>query len=83
MVDEYSRECLAIVPGRRLHSEDVIEALADLFVERGAPAHIRSDNVLTSESSLPRRETLPWGRPLTGSFWISGQLWPCGLPLAM
>jgi hypothetical protein len=44
---------------------------------------IDSDNVLTSESSLPRRETLPLGRPLMGSFWISGQLWPCGLPLAM
>jgi transposase InsO family protein len=44
VVDEYSRECLAIVPGRMLKSEDVIEALADLFVERGAPEHIRSDN---------------------------------------
>jgi len=56
------------------------EALARFpFEIRG----IDSDNVLTSESSLPRRETLPWGRPLTGSFWISGRLWPCGLPLAM
>jgi putative transposase len=44
VVDEYSRECLAIVPGRALRSEDVIEALADLFIERGAPEHIRSDN---------------------------------------
>jgi putative transposase len=44
VVDEYSRECLAIVPGRTLKSEDVIETLADLFVERGAPEHIRSDN---------------------------------------
>jgi len=44
VVNEYSRECLAIVPGRALKSEDVIETLADLFVERGAPEHIRSDN---------------------------------------
>jgi len=44
VVDEYSRECLAIVPGRTLRSDDVIETLADLFVERGAPDHIRSDN---------------------------------------
>jgi putative transposase len=44
VVDEYRRECLAIVPGRTLKSEDVIETLADLFVERGAPEHIRSDN---------------------------------------
>jgi len=44
VVDEYSRECLAIVPGRMLRSDDVIETLADLFVERGVPDHIRSDN---------------------------------------
>lgn len=44
VVDEYSRACLAIVPGRALKSEDVIETLASLFVERGAPEHIRSDN---------------------------------------
>lgn len=44
VVAEYSRDCLAIVPGRGLRSEDVIETLADLFVERGAPEHIRSDN---------------------------------------
>ena len=44
VVDEHSRECLAIVPGRTPRSDDVIETLADLFVERGTPAHIRSDN---------------------------------------
>jgi putative transposase len=44
VVDEYSRECLAIVSGRNLCSDDVIETLADLFVERGAPEYIRSDN---------------------------------------
>jgi transposase InsO family protein len=44
VVDEYSRECLAMVTGRRLSSDDVIETLADLFVERGAPEYLRSDN---------------------------------------
>jgi len=83
VIDEYTRECLAIVVDRKLQSPDVIETLAELFVRKATPEHIRSDNVLTSESSLPRREALPWGRPLTGSFWISGRLWPCGLPLAM
>ena len=44
IIDEYTRECLAIEVGRRLNSESVLEALGRLFVERGAPAHIRSDN---------------------------------------
>jgi len=44
LIDEYSRECLAIDVARRLTSEDVLERLSDLFVRRGVPAHIRSDN---------------------------------------
>jgi transposase InsO family protein len=44
VVDEFSRECLAIRVGRRLGSEEVLEVLAELFVARGAPEHIRSDN---------------------------------------
>ncbi len=44
VVDEYSRECLAIVVARRLRSIDVLETLAELFVPHGLPAHIRSDN---------------------------------------
>ena len=44
IIDEYTRECLAIVVARKLSSNDVLEALADLFVKRGPPEHIRSDN---------------------------------------
>ena len=44
IVDEYTRECLAIDVARRLNSENVLERLADLFVNRGVPDHIRSDN---------------------------------------
>ncbi len=44
IVDEYTRECLAIDVERRLGSEDVLERLSELFLERGAPAYIRSDN---------------------------------------
>jgi putative transposase len=44
VIDEYTRECLAIVVARRLSSDDVLRALTDLFVERGPPGHIRSDN---------------------------------------
>jgi putative transposase len=44
IVDEYSRECLAIDAARRLGSEEVLERLSDLFVQRGTPEFIRSDN---------------------------------------
>jgi putative transposase len=44
IIDEYTRECLAILVGRRLTSEDVIDQLFNLFVLRGVPEHIRSDN---------------------------------------
>src|SRR4029453_16281898 len=38
------RECLAIGVARRLTSEDVLERLTDLFIRRGVPDYIRSDN---------------------------------------
>ena len=44
VIDEYSRECLAIVTKRKLKSGDVLEALEDLFITHGMPDHIRSDN---------------------------------------
>ena len=44
IVDEFTRECLAIDVARRLNSQDVLARLADLCVERAVPEHIRSDN---------------------------------------
>jgi transposase InsO family protein len=44
ILDEYTRECLAIKVGRRLSSQEVLSCLADLFVRRGTPEYIRSDN---------------------------------------
>lgn len=44
IIDKFSRECLAMVPLRRFRSNDVIDVLADLFIEHGPPEHIRSDN---------------------------------------
>jgi transposase InsO family protein len=44
LVDEFTRECLAIDVARRLRSDDVLERLAWLFATRGVPDHIRSDN---------------------------------------
>ena len=44
ILDEFSRECLAIRVNRKLNSTDVIDVLTDLFILRGVPAFIRSDN---------------------------------------
>ena len=44
IVDEYTRECLSLDGARRLRSDDVLARLAQLFVERGPPASLRSDN---------------------------------------
>jgi len=44
MIDEYSRECLAMLVNRSITSQDVIDQLFNLFVLRGIPEHIRSDN---------------------------------------
>ena len=44
IVDEFTRECLAIEVARRLRADDVLFCLAELCVHRGVPAHLRSDN---------------------------------------
>ena len=44
VIDEYTRECLAIRVERNLDHEDVQECLAELFCTRGVPTHLRSDN---------------------------------------
>jgi len=44
IIDEFTRECLAIEVGRKLNSANVIEVLSRLFVERGTPQYLRSDN---------------------------------------
>ena len=44
VIDEYTRECLVAKAARRLTHKDVLEVLTDLFLERGVPVHIRSDN---------------------------------------
>ena len=44
LIDEYTRQCLAIEVSRQISAVDVIEQLADLFILRGIPEYIRSDN---------------------------------------
>ncbi len=78
VVDEYTRECLAIDVARRLTSEDVLERLAWLFVTRGVPEHIRSDNA----SEFTARAVRTWLRKVgvqtlyiePGSPWENGYI---------
>ena len=50
LIDEFTKESLAIYPARRIRAHDVIDIFADVMIERGVPEFIRSDNVLSSES---------------------------------
>jgi len=44
LIDEFTRECLALLVSRHITCQDVIDQLFNLFVLRGTPEHIRSDN---------------------------------------
>jgi putative transposase len=44
VIDEFTHECLAIRVARKLKAVDVVDVLSDLFLLRGVPGHIRSDN---------------------------------------
>ncbi len=44
IIDEYTRECLAILVSRKIRNQDVIDLLFQLFILRGIPEHMRSDN---------------------------------------
>ena len=68
LIDEYTRECLAIRVARRINSFGVIETFADAMLKRGIPAHIRSDNVLTWQSMGKTRQQISLRRcvPVAG-----------------
>ncbi len=44
IIDEHTRECLAILVKRKITSQDVIDRLFEMFIMKGIPEHIRSDN---------------------------------------
>jgi transposase InsO family protein len=44
IIDEFTRECLRIKVNRKIGSQDVIDELFNLFIFRGIPEHVRSDN---------------------------------------
>jgi transposase InsO family protein len=54
VLDEFSRECLSVRVKRKLNSTDVVDALTDLFIVRGVPSFIRSDNGLEFIAEIVR-----------------------------
>ena len=76
LIDEYTRECLAIRVARRLGSQEVIETLADLMLVRGIPEYLRSDN----GPEFVARELRKWLASLgTGTLYIEpGSPWENG-----
>jgi transposase InsO family protein len=54
IIDEYTRECLAIRIGRQIKASDVLYHLSELFVLRGAPDYLRSDNGSEFTSQMVR-----------------------------
>jgi transposase InsO family protein len=76
LIDEYTRECLAIRVARRLASLEVIETLADVMLLRGVPEYIRSDN----GPEFLAQELRQWlGKLRTGTLYIErGSPWENG-----
>jgi putative transposase len=76
LIDEYTRECLAIRVARRLGSQEVIETLADVMLARGIPEYLRSDN----GPEFVARELRKWLASLgTGTLYIEpGSPWENG-----
>jgi len=76
LIDEYTRECLAIRVARRLGSYEVIETLADVMLWRGIPEYIRSDN----GPEFVAKELRKWlGNLGTGTLYIEpGSPWENG-----
>lgn len=76
IVDEFTRECLALEVARSITAEDAIEVLRELFLIRGTPAHMRCDNgpefiARSMQAYLTRAEASI--RPIApGSPWENG-----------
>lgn len=76
LIDEYTRECLAITVARKITASDVIDTLADVFLQRGIPGYIRSDNGPEFVAELIREWLKDLG--VTTSFIEPGSPWENG-----
>jgi len=55
LIDEFTRECLAIRVARRINSLGVLETMAEVMLRRGVPEHIRSDNGAEMTAKIVRQ----------------------------
>ena len=69
ITDEHTRECLALQVDRSLTADRVLDVLTNLFLTRGVPRHIRSDNG-------PRRLQLEFQGPVSGTAQVTLELAP-------
>ena len=77
VLDEHTRECLALDVGRRCRGQDIVMVLDELTAIRGAPAHIRSDNGPEFISKAVKRWCKEAG---TGTLYIDpGSPWQNGI----
>jgi putative transposase len=67
IIDEYSRECLALYVARHIKALDVIDVLSELMLERGVPEFIRSDNEPEFVASVLRNWLKSLGTQRSGS----------------
>ena len=67
VIDEFSRQCLAIPGWPRLNADDVLATLTELFVEHGPPAFIRSDNGLSKKARAASEHTSAVARRASNS----------------
>lgn len=76
IIDEYTRECLASLPRRYWKHTDVMSVLSDLFIMKGTPGYIRSDN----GSEFTATKLLEWLKELgVGTAFIEpGSPWENG-----
>jgi len=61
VIDEYTRECVAIEIRRRIRATDVQEVLGERFLARGCPTHMRSDNGPWNRSTVRSGTTFSMG----------------------
>ena len=69
LIDEFTRECLAIRVARRINSFGVIETMADVMLERGVPEHIRSDNGAEMTAKIVRGWFAAWSNDALHRAW--------------
>ncbi|SDM07367.1 Integrase core domain-containing protein [Aliiruegeria lutimaris] len=69
IIDEFTREALMIRVDRKLNSTDVVDALTDLFILRGPPDYIRSDNGPLAVVARTMYGWRPRGKSASMRFW--------------